>query len=77
VWDADRVAVRISPSTQFNAMSDSDPAALFGHVATLLDGYGPAYLRIILPLAYASRSRCRVRWGCVQGRTTISCSNLQ
>jgi N-ethylmaleimide reductase len=42
-------------------MSDSDPAALFGHVATRLDGYGPAYLHIILPVAYASRSRCRVR----------------
>ena len=61
MWDADRVAVQISPSTQFNAMSDSDPAALFGHVATRLNGYGPDYLHIILPVAYASRSRCRVR----------------
>jgi N-ethylmaleimide reductase len=49
VWDADRVAVRISPSTQFNAMSDSDSAALFGHVATRLDGCGPACLNIIEP----------------------------
>jgi N-ethylmaleimide reductase len=49
VWGADRVAVRISPSTQFNGMSDSDPAALFGHVATRLDGFGPAYLHIIEP----------------------------
>jgi N-ethylmaleimide reductase len=49
VWGADRVGVRISPSTQFNAMSDSDPAALFGHVATRLDGYKPAYLHIIEP----------------------------
>jgi N-ethylmaleimide reductase len=49
VWGADRVAVRISPSTQFNAMSDSNPAALFGHVGTRLDSYGPAYLHIIEP----------------------------
>jgi N-ethylmaleimide reductase len=49
VWGTDHVGVRISPSTLFNAMSDSDPAALFGHVATRLDGYKPAYLHIIEP----------------------------
>jgi 2,4-dienoyl-CoA reductase-like NADH-dependent reductase (Old Yellow Enzyme family) len=48
-WGADRVGVRVSPSTQFNAMSDSDPGALFGYVAGRLKGYSPIYLHIIEP----------------------------
>ncbi len=48
-WGADRVGVRVSPSTQFNAMSDSDPGTLYGHVAGRLNGYSPAYLHIIEP----------------------------
>ncbi len=49
VWGGDRVGVRISPSTQFNAMSDSDPDALFGYVAEQLNRFGLAYLHIIEP----------------------------
>ncbi|MEO7719558.1 MAG: alkene reductase [Capsulimonas sp.] len=49
VWGADRVAVRLSPATQFNGMSDSDPAALFGYVAEQLNRYALAYLHIIEP----------------------------
>ena len=48
-WGAERVGVRLSPNTQFNAMSDSDPDTLFGHVAGRLNGYSPAYLHIIEP----------------------------
>lgn len=46
-WPAERVGVRISPSGTFNDMSDSDPEALFGHVATTLDAYGLAYLHVV------------------------------
>ena len=33
VWGADRVGVRISPLNQYNDMRDSNPQALFNHVA--------------------------------------------
>jgi N-ethylmaleimide reductase len=49
VWGADRVGVRIAPSSHYNGMGDSDPQWLFGHVATRLDDYGPAYLHVIEP----------------------------
>jgi N-ethylmaleimide reductase len=41
--------VRISPSSTFNDIHDSDPHALFGHVAAALDGIGLAYLHVIEP----------------------------
>ena len=50
VWGADRVGVRIAPSGTYGSMSDSDPAATFGHVAvTELDRLGIAYLRVVEP----------------------------
>lgn len=49
VWGADRVAVRIAPSGTWNGMFDSDPQALFDHVANQLNRYGLAYLHIIEP----------------------------
>jgi N-ethylmaleimide reductase len=44
-----RVGVRIGPSGTWNAMSDSDPNALFGYVAEQLNRYGLAYLHILEP----------------------------
>jgi N-ethylmaleimide reductase len=49
VWGADRVAVRIAPSNTFHAMGDSNPHALFNHVAARLNEYGLAYLHVIEP----------------------------
>ncbi len=49
VWGGDRVAVRIAPSGTWNGMSDSDPAALFTHLAYGLNRFGLAYLHIIEP----------------------------
>ena len=49
VWDVDRVAVRLSPSTQFNAMSDSNPTATFGYIGEQLNRRGIAYLHLIEP----------------------------
>jgi len=45
----DRTGVRISPSSTFNGMSDSDPGSLFRHVAKRLDDANIAYLHIIEP----------------------------
>ncbi|HYD71276.1 alkene reductase [Azospirillum sp.] len=44
---AQRVGVRLSPNGTFNDMKDSDPAALFGHVAEALNPFGLAFLHVI------------------------------
>ena len=49
VWGAERVGVRISPSSRLNGMSDSNPAETFGYVAKELDKLGLAYLHVIEP----------------------------
>lgn len=49
VWGADRVGVRLSPLSPFNDMSDSDPFATFGAAASALDGFGLAYLHLVVP----------------------------
>ena len=50
VWGADRVGVRLSPTSGFNGMSDSDPAATFGYTAGELRRFGLAYLHVIEPV---------------------------
>jgi N-ethylmaleimide reductase len=47
VWGADRVGVRISPINPFNDIRDSNPQALFNHVAESLSSYGLAYLHVV------------------------------
>jgi N-ethylmaleimide reductase len=41
-----RVGVRVSPINPWGGMADSDPAALFGHVARALSTRGIAYLHV-------------------------------
>lgn len=49
VWGADRVGIRLSPSSTFNSMSDSDPAAHFGYFVEQLNRYNLAYLHLLEP----------------------------
>lgn len=49
VWGADRVGVRLSPSSTFQDMADSDPEALFNYVVTQLDRLSLAYLHLVEP----------------------------
>jgi N-ethylmaleimide reductase len=51
VWGADRVGVRLSPTTPFNSMSDSDPAVTFSTAIDELNRFGLAYLHIVEPIA--------------------------
>ncbi|MDQ6950580.1 MAG: alkene reductase [Mariprofundales bacterium] len=44
---ANKVGVRISPVNAFNDMQDSDPQALFNHVASALSALSPAYLHVV------------------------------
>ena len=48
-WGSKHVAVRVSPSTSFNGMSDSNPTATFNYVAQALNKLDLAYLHIIEP----------------------------
>lgn len=68
-----RTGVRLSPVSPYNGLSDSDPQALFEHVAARLDGVGVAYLHVVegatggardyLPFDYAAlRARYRGAW---------------
>ena len=49
VWGGDCVGVRLSPSSTFMSMHDSDPEALFGYVGKELNRFGLAYLHIVEP----------------------------
>lgn len=49
VWGIDRVGVRVSPSSVFAGMGDSDPHELYGYVAKHLNDIGAAYLHVIEP----------------------------
>jgi N-ethylmaleimide reductase len=49
VWGGSRVGVRIGPGGSFNAMSDSNPDALFDHLADQLNAFDLAYLHVIEP----------------------------
>jgi N-ethylmaleimide reductase len=49
VWDRSQVGIRLSPSTQFNGMSDSNPASIFDYVAEQANKYSIAYLHVIEP----------------------------
>ena len=56
VWGAPRVGVRISPWSGYNSMGDSDPAALFTHLAGELGARGLGYLHVIEPVSGKSAS---------------------
>ena len=49
VFGPDRVGVRLSPSSSYGGMADSDPTATFGYAAEALNAYGLAYLHVIEP----------------------------
>ena len=49
VWGPNRVGVRLTPSGEFNGMSDSNPRALFDYVASRLNDLPLAYLHTVEP----------------------------
>ena len=50
-WSADRVGVRLSPSSSLYGMGDGDPLATFGHVVRALDARGVGYVTMLEPNA--------------------------
>lgn len=55
VWGPGRVGYRISPTSPFNGMADSDPAATFGALVDGLSALGIAYLHVIDPAGAPGR----------------------
>ncbi len=49
VWGSDRVGIRLSPSSTFNGMSDSNPKATFGYLVEQLNRFNLAYLHLLEP----------------------------
>lgn len=49
IWGSDRVGVRLSPSSTFNDMSDSNPRATFGYAIQALNDFDLAYLHLLEP----------------------------
>lgn len=49
VWGKGKVGVRISPSSRFGSMFDSNPRATFGYLAARLNNMDLAYLHVIEP----------------------------
>ena len=49
VWDADRVAVRLTPYGIANGSGEADPMPLYAYVVKALDKLGLAYLHFIEP----------------------------
>jgi N-ethylmaleimide reductase len=47
VWGGERVGLRLSPNGAFNSMHDSNPRAIFGHVAKALERFNLAYLHFV------------------------------
>ncbi|MBD2099644.1 alkene reductase [Leptolyngbya sp. FACHB-261] len=47
VWGGNRVGVRLSPTSTFNDMSDSNPQATFSYAAEALNRFGLAYLHLL------------------------------
>ncbi len=49
VWGADRVGVRLSPNGETQGCDDSDPSAIFGEAARLIEELGVAFLELREP----------------------------
>lgn len=56
VFGSDRVGVRLSPSSTFQDMDDSDPTALFDYVFRSLSPLGLAYVHVVEPGIAGSES---------------------
>ncbi|QGN55952.1 alkene reductase [Novosphingobium sp. Gsoil 351] len=46
IWGADRVAIRLSPNGESQGADDSDPPAIFGEAARVLDELGVAFVEL-------------------------------
>lgn len=49
VWSSDRVGIRLSPTGTLNAMTDTNPEALFRYVVNALNRFNLAYLHLVEP----------------------------
>ncbi|SPU54809.1 N-ethylmaleimide reductase [Brevundimonas vesicularis] len=50
-WSAERVGIRLSPSSSLYGMKDSDPRETFGHLVSTLDALEIGYITLLEPNA--------------------------
>jgi N-ethylmaleimide reductase len=55
VWGADRVGLRISPLSDANDLTDSNPQSVFQYLIDRLNAYGLAYLHVVEGIAGGPR----------------------
>jgi N-ethylmaleimide reductase len=72
----ERVGVRISPHSVQDGTSDSDPTALYSHVATSLSVRRIAYLHLIENVSVTPSARLARRLRCAFGGPLIVCGGL-
>jgi len=75
-FGAGRVGVRVSPHFLLDGISDSDPAALYGHVAAELGRRGIAYLHLVEPANIPVDQRLAVHLRTAFGGPLILCGEL-
>lgn len=61
VWGADRVGIRLSPTSYLKNCGDSNPEALFSCFVRALSDRNLAYIHVIEGTAYAERDPCEFK----------------
>jgi N-ethylmaleimide reductase len=70
IWESNRIGVRLSPSTTFNGMSDSNPEKAFSYIANKLNDYDLAYLNCKNSLRFYPHNR-------EEKLSTLTCSSCK
>jgi N-ethylmaleimide reductase len=59
-WTAERIGVRLSPSSSLYGMGDSDPLSTFGHLVHELDARHVGYITMLEPNAKEKEKRVKI-----------------
>ncbi len=57
IWGEDKVGYRISPTSPFNSMADSNPLSVFSHLTEELSARKIAYLHVVDPVTAGGPAR--------------------
>lgn len=72
VWGKERVGYRISPSSPFNSMSDSDPLTTFSYLTEQLSKRGIGYLHVVDPVADGAKRISPLLRGMFEGTYIVN-----
>jgi N-ethylmaleimide reductase len=66
VWPASRVGIRIAPVSPANDIADSNPAAIFGHLAAKLSERKIAYIHVVEGATQGDRNIAPFDWAALR-----------